>query len=98
MISPESRLHQLYALPVQCLPIKSLKDNSVRGMADKIIQAMVDRNMNVSGKITIMLTVILDKGLNSCNAGFTTDGEFNSCAGRGVLYPWNSLQKSWTGS
>ena len=37
MISPESRNKKPYALPVQCLPIGSLKDKQVRGLADKVI-------------------------------------------------------------
>lgn len=49
MVSPEGRQRQPYALPVQCLPIRGLKDNIVRSMADKVIQAMVDRNMKVAG-------------------------------------------------
>ncbi len=50
MVSPESRNRQPYALPVQCLPIKGLKDSTVRDMVDKVIQTMVDRNMKVAGK------------------------------------------------
>ncbi|SMN02438.1 hypothetical protein SPONN_1067 [uncultured Candidatus Thioglobus sp.] len=50
MVSPESRNRQPYALPVQCLPIRGLKDTTVRDMADNIISAMVDREMKVAGK------------------------------------------------
>ena len=51
MVSPESRSHQPYALPVQCLPICGIKDKTIRYMANKIIGAMMERDMKVAGKI-----------------------------------------------
>ena len=77
MISPESR-H--CALPIQCLPMRGLKNNTVCGMADKIIQAMVEKNMSKNrkqqhgGAQFIVTKLIL---------GFTTDGEFNSLRWKG---------------
>lgn len=50
MVSPENRCRKPYALPVQCLPIRGLKDSTVREMANKIITAMLDKNLNVAGK------------------------------------------------
>ena len=50
MISPESRKSRPYALPVQCLPISSLKDSQVRNLANKIIKEMSKRNMKVAGE------------------------------------------------
>ena len=50
MISPENRKSRPYALPVQCLPISSLKDSQVRNLANKIIKEMSKRNMKVAGE------------------------------------------------
>ena len=55
MVSPESRSRQPYALPVQCLPICGIKDKTIRDMANKIIGAMVDRDMKVAGKVHVCL-------------------------------------------
>ena len=49
MVSPESRSKKPYALPVQCLPIKALKDEQVRDIAHEIIFQMVECGMNVAG-------------------------------------------------
>ena len=35
MISPEKRNFKPYGLPIQCLPIRSLKDKTVRDLANK---------------------------------------------------------------
>lgn len=50
MVSPESRSQKPYALPVQCLPICGIKDMAIREMSNKIIEATVERNMQVAGK------------------------------------------------
>lgn len=49
MVSAESRDRKPYALPVQCLPIKALRDEQVRNIANNIIGVMVERQMNVAG-------------------------------------------------
>ena len=51
MVSPESRSRQPYALLVQCLPICGIKDKTIRDTANKIIGAMMERDMKVAGKI-----------------------------------------------
>ena len=48
MVSSESRNRKPYALPVQCLPVKALKDQQVRDIANKV---MVERRMNVAGEL-----------------------------------------------
>lgn len=48
MISPEERNRKPYALPVQCLSYKGLKDMTVRSLADKVIKEMTDRGMKVA--------------------------------------------------
>ena len=49
MVSPGSRSRKPYALPVQCLPIKALKDEQMRDIANKVVSQMVERSMNVAG-------------------------------------------------
>ena len=60
MISPESRNHKPYALPVQCLPITALKDQQCRELANQIIAAMVKRNMKVVGRLHKDMISIID--------------------------------------
>lgn len=40
MVSPDSRNRTPYALPVQCLPIKALRDEQVRDIANKVVALM----------------------------------------------------------
>lgn len=49
MIGTEERNKKPYALPVQCMPYKGLKDNEVRKICNQVIQEMYKRNMNVAG-------------------------------------------------
>lgn len=49
MISPEDRSCKPYSLPVQCLPIRGLKDLQARSLGNKIVKEMVARNMKVAG-------------------------------------------------
>ena len=48
-ISTEDRKKKPYALPVQCLPYKGLKDMEVRAIVNKVIQEMVNRGVKVAG-------------------------------------------------
>ena len=48
MISTEDRRRKPYALPVQCIAYRSLKDAEVRHIANRVIQEM-KRNMKVAG-------------------------------------------------
>ena len=50
MLSPEKRNVKPYALPIQCLPIRVLKDMTLRDLTNKIISLMIERNMKVAGK------------------------------------------------
>ena len=49
MISPEEKRKKPYAIPVQCIPYKSLSDAKVRELANKVICEMVKRDMKISG-------------------------------------------------
>ncbi|XP_065914473.1 uncharacterized protein [Dysidea avara] len=52
MISNEERRNKPYAIPVQCIPYKSLTDLKVRELANKVIQEMTSRKMKVAGFTT----------------------------------------------
>ena len=54
MISTEERRKKPYALPVQCLPYRGLKDCEVREIGNKVIQEMHKRNMKVAGTYSIL--------------------------------------------
>lgn len=49
MISTEDRKTKPYALPVQCIPYRSLKDVEVRNIANRVIEEMQKRGMKVAG-------------------------------------------------
>ena len=49
MISPEQRTSKPYALPVQCIAYKSLKDSEVRKIANELVKEMSLRGMKVAG-------------------------------------------------
>ena len=49
MISPEDRRRKPYAIPVQCIPYRSLTDAKARELASVVICEMVKRNMKVAG-------------------------------------------------
>ena len=51
VISSETRNRKPYALPVQCLPIASLKDAQVRDLANKIVAVMKQKGIKVAGTI-----------------------------------------------
>ena len=85
MISPEERNKKPYALPVQCVAYHSLKDEAVRSLVNSMIKEMTSRGMKVAGKYTAcvryMYTLLL------YNAGFVTDGEWNSLRSKGRERP-----------
>jgi hypothetical protein len=49
MISCELRDHKPYALPIQCLPCKALKERDIREIVNGVLREMVARNMKVRG-------------------------------------------------
>ena len=50
MISPEERRKKPYALPVQCIPYKGLKDSQIRNIVNDVVKEMCNRGMKVAGK------------------------------------------------
>ena len=90
MLSTESRSRKPYSLPVQCLPIRGLRDRTVSDLLNKIILCMKERNMNVAGMciisnihVNIFIIIII---------GFTSNGEFNSLRWKGNTRPLTVLQ------
>ena len=49
MISSEERRKKPYALPMQCVPYKTLTDSKIRSLANEIVSKMKKRKMNVAG-------------------------------------------------
>ena len=54
MISAEDRKTKPYAIPVQCIAYNGLKDVEIRCIANKVVQEMHKRGMNVAGKYLYM--------------------------------------------
>ena len=61
MVSPEGRVRKPYAVPVQMLPYKGLKDSTVRDLANQLKKEMHKRNMEVVGmaKFVSILSICL---------------------------------------
>ena len=49
LISPEERSTKPYALAVQCVAYKSIKDSEMREICNNVMKAMIARNMKVAG-------------------------------------------------
>ena len=54
MISLESRSKKPYALPVQCVPYKSLSDKDCRKLMDGVIIEMHKRGMKIAGQSYVL--------------------------------------------
>lgn len=52
IISIEACSKKPYALPIQCIPYTSLKDNELRGILNVIIKLMVEDGIKVTGEST----------------------------------------------
>ena len=57
MISTEDRKAKPYAMPVQCISYKGLKDAEVRNIANRIIQEMQKRGMKVAGMVMVIACI-----------------------------------------
>jgi hypothetical protein len=49
LISPEERNKKPYALAVQCIAYKSIRDSEVRQICNKVVKEMAVRGMKVAG-------------------------------------------------
>ena len=47
MLSCELRDHKPYAIPIQCLPCKALKEGDIRRIISKVLKEMTTRKINV---------------------------------------------------
>ena len=67
MISPEKRDMKPYAIPVQCIPYRGLKDSAVRSIINKLVKEMHNRGMAISGKLFLsVLPKLNDTALYLC--------------------------------
>ena len=100
MISTEERNRKPYALPVQCLPYKGLKDSEIWDIGNKVIQEMHKRGMKVAGMFCMYnacpCTCMCDCYVHVLKiivyAGFVTNGEWNSNRTKGNTRPLSVFQ------
>lgn len=85
MISTEDRRRKPYAMPVQCIAYRSLKDAKVRSIGNKVVQEMHKRGMYY--RRLCSCSIILHPLL-----GFTTNGEWNSLRAHDNTRPLSVLQ------
>ena len=57
MVSDERRNSKPYALPVQYVPYKSLKDATVQRLVEDVMKAMRDLDMKYVGKLSLKSTI-----------------------------------------
>lgn len=93
MISPEDRKTKPYALPVQCVPYKGLKDMEVRELIDKVIEEMVGRGMKVAGMYILICLGHKSYSYHvSMLLGLTTNGEWNTLRVEGHTRPLSIIK------
>ena len=90
MISTEDQRRKPYAMPVQCIACRSLKDAKVRSIANKVVREMHKRGMKVAGML--YLHKMADCSHATILLGFTTNGEWNSLRAQGNTRPLSVLQ------
>ena len=59
MISTETRTKKPYALPIQCLPYRSLTDSEIWGLLNSVIKEMALLGMKVAGRHTSLVYTII---------------------------------------
>ena len=90
MISTEDRKRKPYAMPVQCIAYRSLKDAKIPCIANKVVQEMIQRGMKVAGMPYAKYILYASVSLKS--VGFTTNGEWNSLRAQGNTRPLSVVQ------
>ena len=89
MISPESCNKKPYAISVQCIPYSGMSENTIRGLANRLIAEMSARGMEVAGMSGMAITT------TKCLCyvpGMVTNGEHNGLRMRGNTRPLHVLQ------
>ena len=87
LISPEERNKKPYALAVQCIAYKSIKDAEVRKIYNNVVKEMTARQMKVAGVYGTCMINILLLIHYTIQAGFTSNGEWNSLRSKGNSRP-----------
>ena len=60
MLSCELRDRKPYAIPVQCLPCKVLKESEIRRIINNVLKEMTARKMSVTGEFSIIIVSVND--------------------------------------
>lgn len=89
MISPSQRSQKPYALPVSCIPYRSLTISQARTFINNIIMEMTKRNMKIAGMkwkgsdLNVLFII---------HVGFVSNGEYNSFRAMGYTRPLSVLK------
>ena len=92
MISTESRSQKPYALPVQCLSYLGMIVKQMRGILNRLLVAMVERNMDENGELMGISIYSIVHVCIMIGVGFVSNGEYNSMRAQGYSQPLSVLQ------
>ena len=91
IISSEQREAKPYALPVQCIPYKSLNQQQMRHLVSNLIKEMTSRGMKIAGEFLSYSCIV-----SACECvyyylciliGFCSNGEYNAMRSQGYTRP-----------
>ena len=74
---------------MQCLPYKGLPESTIRSLINRLIEEMVQRNMNVAGIVLYTLSSII---VIIIIIGLVTNGEHNGLRTKGNTQPLHVFQ------
>ena len=88
MISSEQREAKPYALPVQCIPYKSLNQQQMRHLVSSLIKEMTSRGMKIAGEfLSYSCIVCACEYVYYYLIGFCSNGEYNAMRSQGYTRP-----------
>jgi hypothetical protein len=82
MISPDKRDKKPYAIPIQCIPYRGMKDTTLRRLTSQIVHEMHHRKM-VGSELFCHQSALYNYVFKGC----VTNGEFNSFRAQGYQRP-----------
>lgn len=88
MISPDKRDKKPYAIPIQCVSYRGMKDTTLRRLTNQIVHEMHHRQMKVAGKLICVVHIQCIMYLLGC----VTNGEFNHLRACGYQRPVSVLK------
>ena len=92
MISPESRNKKPYAVPVQCIPYVGMSEDTIRGLANRLISVMTAKGMRVAGEFCSYHNNRYMYMHVCIHVGMVTNGEHNGLRVRGNTRPLHILR------